>query len=223
MALVQVLRIPQLAYRFLRVCLSVTCLVHGARTTPPEVIEPFVAEFDASLRRVFAESICSLTDAGWSKIQLAFREQGGGSADLGSILRTAYTASTMGTAPTRAMLSHNPDTAPLIEPLLPPFRDFLASYGLSDEPDVQPAKLLSSNGKNQSSISRAVDKVRSARIWPSPITPDARGHEASRIRLLAYRMSLQGVGAMEWIKAMPSDSLKPATYLFSEQLRLMLY
>jgi hypothetical protein len=27
---------------------------------------------------------------------------------------------------------------------------------------------------------------------------------------------------MEWIKAMPSDSLKSATYLFSEQLRLML-
>jgi hypothetical protein len=164
MALVRVLRIPQLAHHLLRVCLAVTCLVHGARTTPPEVIEPFVAEFDASLRRVFAESICSLTDAGWSKIQLPFREQGGGSADLGSILRPAYTASTMDTAPTRAMLSQNPDAAPLIEPFLPPFRDFLASYGLNDEPDVQPAKLLSGNGKKQSSISRAVNKVRSARI-----------------------------------------------------------
>jgi hypothetical protein len=146
MALVRGLRIPQLAYHLLRVCLSVPCLVHAARTTPPDVIERFVAEFDAALRCVFAESICSLTDAGWSKIQLPFCEQGGGFADLGSILRPAYTASIMDTAPTRAMLSHNPDTASLIEPFLPPFRDFLASYGLSDEPDVQPADLLSSNG-----------------------------------------------------------------------------
>jgi hypothetical protein len=149
------------------------------------------------LRRVFAESICSLTDAGWSKIQLPFREQGGGFADLGSILWPAYTASIMDTTPTRAMLSHNPDTISIIEPFLPPFRDFLASHGLSDEPDVQPANLLSSNGKKQSTISRAVDKVRSARIWPSPITPDTRGHEASRIRMIAHRVSFQGARAME--------------------------
>jgi hypothetical protein len=121
------------------------------------------------------------------------------------------------------MLSHNPDTASLIEPFLPPFRDILASYGLSDKPDVQPAHLLSRNGKKQSTISRAADKVRSARIWPSPIMSDMRGHEASHIRMLAHRVSLQGVGAMEWIKAMPSDSLKPAKYLSSEQLRLMPY
>jgi hypothetical protein len=222
MALVRGLRTPQLACHLLCVCLSVPCLVQEARTTPPDVIQPFVAEFDSSLRRGFAESICSLTDAGWSKIQLPFRKQGGGIADLGNILRPAYTASIMDTAPTRDMLSHNLDTASLTEPLLPTFRDFLASYGLSDEPDVQLANLLSSNGKKQSTIGRAIDKVCSARIWPSPITPDTRGHEASHIRMLAYRVSLQGVRAMEWIKAMPSDSLKSAKYLFSEQHRLML-
>jgi hypothetical protein len=112
------------------------CLVHAARTTPPDVIEPFFAEFDASLRRVFAESICSLTDAGWSKIQLPFREQGGGFAELGSILRPAHTARIIDTAPARAGLRHDPDTASLIEPFLPPFRDNFTSYGLSDESDV---------------------------------------------------------------------------------------
>jgi hypothetical protein len=41
--------------------------------------------------------------------------------------------------------------------------------------------------------------------------------------MLLHRVSLQAVGAMDWIKAIPSASLKSATYLFSEQLRLMLY
>jgi hypothetical protein len=112
------LRIPQLAYHLLPVYLSVPYLVHAAHTTPPNVIEPFVAEFDASLRRVFAESICSLTDAGWSKIELPFRGQGGGFADLGSILRPAYTASIMDAIPTRALLSHNPTPLPSSSPSL---------------------------------------------------------------------------------------------------------
>jgi hypothetical protein len=67
MALVRGPQIPQLAHHLIRVCLSVPCLVHAARTTPPDVIEPFVPGFHVSLRRVFAESICSLTDAGLSK------------------------------------------------------------------------------------------------------------------------------------------------------------
>jgi hypothetical protein len=98
MALVRSLRIPQLVSHLLRVCHFVPCLVHSARTTPPDIIKPLVLEFDLSLRPAFTESISRLTDAGWSKLQLPFREQGGAFADLGSIVRLAYTASIMDTA-----------------------------------------------------------------------------------------------------------------------------
>jgi hypothetical protein len=68
MALVRGLRIPQLVSHLLRVCHFVPCRVHAARTTPPDVIEPLVLEFDLSLRPAFTESISSLTDAGWSTL-----------------------------------------------------------------------------------------------------------------------------------------------------------
>jgi hypothetical protein len=53
-ALVQELGAPQLSYRILRVCLDVPRLIHTARTTPPELLEDLIDDFDTTLRRLFA-------------------------------------------------------------------------------------------------------------------------------------------------------------------------
>jgi hypothetical protein len=55
-ALVQELGVPQLLYHILRVCLAVTRLIH-TRTTPPELLDDLIDDFDTTLRRQFLNSI----------------------------------------------------------------------------------------------------------------------------------------------------------------------
>jgi hypothetical protein len=56
-ALVQELGVPQLLYHILRVCLAVTRLIHTARTTPLELLDDLIDDFDTTLRRQFLNSI----------------------------------------------------------------------------------------------------------------------------------------------------------------------
>jgi hypothetical protein len=48
-ALVQELGVSQLSYHILRVCLAVLRLIHIARTTPPELLEDLIDDFDTTL------------------------------------------------------------------------------------------------------------------------------------------------------------------------------
>jgi hypothetical protein len=48
------------------------------------------------------------------------------------------------------MLPGSPAAASLIAPALPAYATYLQSFGLADAPDLQPATLLTSLGKTQS-------------------------------------------------------------------------
>jgi hypothetical protein len=148
-ALVQERGVPQLSYHILRVCLAVPRLIHTARTTPPELLDDLIDEFDTTLRRLFSSSICDLTDSGMQQVFLPFAGEDGGFMHLRCTLRAAYTASLLDTAESRSMLPGSPAAASLIAPALPAYATYLQSFGLADAPDLQPATLLTSLGKTQ--------------------------------------------------------------------------
>jgi hypothetical protein len=77
-------------------------LIHTARTTPPELLEDFIDDFDATLRRLFSSSICNLTDRGMQRVFLSFTVEGGGFMDFRCTLRGAYIASILDTADSRS-------------------------------------------------------------------------------------------------------------------------
>jgi hypothetical protein len=195
-ALVQELGAPQLAYHILRACLAVPRLINAARMTPPELLDDLIDDFDTTLRRLFSSSICDLTDRCTQQAFLPFAVEGGGLMDLRCTLRAVYTASLLDIAESRSMLPGSPAAASLIEPALPAYATYRQSFGLADVPDLQPATLLTSLGKTQSTISRAVKKVRGERFWPSPIAAGSRGHSAP--------MSSGG-----WRTMRPSDKQDP--------------
>jgi hypothetical protein len=105
------------------------------------------------------------------QVFLPFAVEGGGFMVLRCIIRAAYTACLLDTAESRSaesrsMLPGSPSAASLLEPSLPAYDTYLQSFGLADAPDLQPAALLTSLGKPQSTISRAVSKVHGERFWP---------------------------------------------------------
>jgi hypothetical protein len=148
-AFVQELGVPQVSYDILRAHLAVPRLIHTARTTPPELLE-VIDDFDTTLRRLFCSSSCDLTDRGMQQVFLPFAVKGGGfmDLDLRCTLRAAYIASLLDTAESPSMLPGSPAAASFIALALPAFATNLQSFGLADVPDLQPATLHASLGKN---------------------------------------------------------------------------
>jgi hypothetical protein len=218
-ALVQELGVPQLSYHILRVCMAVQRLIHTARATPPELLDDLIGDFDTTLRRLFSCSICDHTECRTQQVFLPFAVEGGGFMDLRCTLRAAYAASLLDTAESRCMLPGSPATASLIEPALPDYATYLQSFGLADMPDLQPATLLTSLGKTQSTISRAVNKVRGERFWPSPIAAGSRGQYADVLQRLAHQASLRQTGSKEWLTRLPSACMQANAHLFPTQLK----
>jgi hypothetical protein len=116
------------------------------------------------------------------------------------------------------MLPGSPAAASLIASALPAYVTYLQSFGLADAPDLQPATLLTSLGKTQSTISRAVNKVRGERFWPSPITAGSRGHSADVFRRLVHQASLRQTESKEWLTGLPSACMQATAHLFPTQL-----
>jgi hypothetical protein len=112
------------------------------------------------------------------------------------------------------MLLGSPAAASLNASALPAYVTYLQSFGLADAPDLQPATLLTSLCKTQSIISRAVNKVRGERFWPSPITAGSRGHSADVFRRLAHKSSLRQTESKEWLSGLPSACMQATAHLF---------
>ena len=69
-------------------------MLYYLRTTPAELIRPFITEFDQELRDAFEEVVgCSLSEAQWDQAALGIKFGGFGLCRAGDVASAAYIAS----------------------------------------------------------------------------------------------------------------------------------
>lgn len=108
------------------------------------------------------------------------------------------------TATTCSELANHPDAHELVLPTVPTYQVHLTRGRISDDPDLKPAVRIDGLGKNQSTISRAIDKSRAEYFWPSTLVADSLTLTETDWGLLAHQRSLATTGAMCFLTSLPS-------------------